>query len=220
MLAITNKCEYGNVWNTLQVYSLHIWLSDDIYAVLTDNTKATDYVVVTTQRKSLAFNLNACKEAYIYLTYVPGVVDNTAYKVSIGTSSNTKSSIQKLPPNEQNQEFDTPNILSCTSSWMWISWENGVIMVGSGSIVGQDVKFQWTDAQPFSTNAFSLGSNDDKQVIWTFLRDYGLYYLHIEHLCVFANKVVHLHHRYIGSLIVLVFKNSYILNFKTRALKP
>lgn len=136
--------------------------------------KAPDHVVVTSQRGHLVFYLNACKEAHIYLTHIPGVVDDKTYKISIGTSSNTKSSISKTLPSQYTQEFDTPNILSCSEGQpFWAKWETGAIMVGAGLYVGQDVKFHWNDTQPYTINAFSLASNDDKAVMWSFQRDYG-----------------------------------------------
>lgn len=142
--------------------------------IYTDATQTPDHVVVTTQRKYFVVNVDACKEAHVYLTHIPGIPDNTAYQISIGTSSNTKSSIRKMPPTEQTVEFDTANILPCSGSQaMWVKWDQGEIMVGLGSTVGQDIKFQWKDEQPYPINAFSFASKDDKAVNWTMLRDYG-----------------------------------------------
>lgn len=149
---------------------------DDTITIFTNASNPHDHVVITTQHslKYFVVNLDACKDAHVYLTYVPGVFDTSAYLISIGKEGNTKSSIHKKLPNESLQEFDTPNILPCTSSQpMWIRWDQGDIAVGAGPTVGLDTKFQWKDDQPYTVNAFSLGSRDDKPVNWTILRDYG-----------------------------------------------
>lgn len=78
-----------------------------------------------------------------------------------------------MPPDDQRQEFITPNILSCNGNQLWVSWLAGKIQVGFGTVLGQSQKFEWTDPQPISIHAFSLASQDDKVVSWTFLRDTG-----------------------------------------------
>ena len=151
------------------------FFSDDVYIVYSDIQSPLDNLVVTARHQHLVFSLDACKEAYIFLTSHPEDLLQNSYQILIGTSENKQSSIRKMAPFEDIRNFDTYNILSCgNTQTMWISWSAGNISVGIGVDVGENVKFTWIDNQPYSINGFALASADDNPVKWMFPRGYGI----------------------------------------------
>ena len=154
------------------------FFSDDVYIVYSDIQSPLDNLVVTARHQHLVFSLDACKEAYIFLTSHPEDLLQNSYQILIGTSENKQSSIRKMAPFEDIRNFDTDNILSCgNTQTMWISWSAGNISVGIGVDVGENVKFTWIDNQPYSINGFALASADDNPVKWMFPRGYGIAFL-------------------------------------------
>jgi hypothetical protein len=142
--------------------------------VYTEDTNSFDHVVLMTEQKLFVFSMNACKDVHIFLTHLPGIVDNFAYQILLGTTDNTRSLIRKMPEGKE-QEFNTANILPCNDlgKSMWITWSDGVIVVGNGADIGVDQLFSWNDDQPYSINSFALASRDTKPVFWDFLRESG-----------------------------------------------
>lgn len=130
-----------------------------------------DHYVMTTDLKFLTFTVTACKDVHIFLTHLPGDVNKTAYKISLGLLENLVSTIDKLPPNAESQNFNTPGILSCSEQQMWASWSDGLIQIGMGLVVRENVLLEWNDPQPYAINAFSLASRDTSEVVWTFPKD-------------------------------------------------
>jgi len=163
--------------NCLVVGSLNCSLSfvvDDVIVVYTNSTNRQDHVVMTTEQPFFAFKVDACTGFQVLLMTVPGVVDNHAYLISIGTDNNEKSSIQSLPPDAMFHDFYSANILPCTGlSSFWLSWTNNTIRFGVGEIVGLEQRFEQLYPAMYSINSFSLMSGDTKTVKWNFLRDYG-----------------------------------------------
>ena len=137
---------------------------------------ALDHVTLSTEQKSFIFTVDACKDIHIYLSHVPGVLVDQAYEISLGTSDNTQSSITKSLPDRENRQFTTNGILGCDPNGksLWISWSEGDIKVGQGSVTGQGQLFSWTDSQPYNIHALAIASRDTAQTVkWTFLRESG-----------------------------------------------
>jgi len=90
---------------------------------------------------------------------------------------NTQSSIVKTLPNSATQQFTTNGILGCDPNGknLWISWVDGDIKVGEGSVTGQGQLFSWVDELPYNIHALAIASRDTKTVKWTFLRDSGIH---------------------------------------------
>jgi hypothetical protein len=149
---------------------LRVSTADEVYILYTTPVYDLDHFVMTTDQNALTFTVDACSDARIYLTYLPGVADSFAYGISLGIQDNLRSVIDKFPPNAESHSFSTTGILTCSAQSMWISWSSGLIQVGMGSSVGDNVQFEWRDSQPYSVNAFSLVSRDGGYVTWTFPR--------------------------------------------------
>jgi len=154
----------------------HLFAGDS-YMLYTYMNYEFDHFVMTTDQQLLTFTVDGCSNVYIFLSHLPGVVESHSYQVKIGVQDNLRSEIVKSPPNAASQSFSTTGVLTCSEQSMWLSWLNAQIRFGKGSTVGQDVLFEWSDPQPYSINAFSLASRDNKEVMWTFPRDYCEYIL-------------------------------------------
>ena len=66
-----------------------------------------------------------------------------------------------------------PDILNATVfRTFWISWENGFIRVGVGSVVGLGVFLQYTDTAPSPVNYMAVSGWDSPGTV---VVNYGLY---------------------------------------------
>ena len=90
---------------------------------------ATKFITVT--GTSLQFDVRACSEARLRLA--DG--GSNFYSIVIGGQSNTVSRITKN--NDVKTEKQIPDLLACElSRSFWVSWDGGVLAVGTGKVVG------------------------------------------------------------------------------------
>ena len=66
-------------------------------------------------------------------------------------------------------EYDDTISYGCSvTSWYWITWYDGLITVGSGSVVGQKAMFNYKDSAPFAINYLAVASGvSSSQSTWT-----------------------------------------------------
>ena len=78
-----------------------------------------------------------------------------------GKSSNTE------------EDIDTPEILSCDEfRTFWISWDNGLIAIGTGAWVGYTEFISWQDPEPDGVGYLSI-SGWSQVVEWEMIQFSG-----------------------------------------------
>lgn len=88
----------------------------------------------------VTFGVRSCCEARIALTANGFQTNQAAYEVILQGNANNSNISTELSSNVYMDYYVTPDILSCNSmNWFWISWTNGLIMVGKGSEKDVDV---------------------------------------------------------------------------------
>jgi len=115
-------------------------------------------------KKSLIFEGMAARNIFIALTQHREFLDtNRAYEVLIGGWSNTKSTLRKnkfegnpLLSTSSTADLISPNV----SRPFWLSWNDGYIRFGQGTVVGEKVVLEYKDAQPAPVNWLALAGWD------------------------------------------------------------
>jgi hypothetical protein len=59
---------------------------------------------------------------------------------------------------------------------LWLSWENGRIKAGTGSVVDQNVLLDWTDTRPFDIKGIGIMSAWGSSGEWIFTVKGKCYY--------------------------------------------
>ena len=109
----------------------------------------------------MVFSVKACNDAHLAMAESEAKPNELAYTIQIGNYKNTKSVIRtsKKPGSENKALALTPNILNCDEfRTFWVSWRNGRIQVGRGSVPKQRQFMEWEDPRPLPVNFFSVSS--------------------------------------------------------------
>jgi hypothetical protein len=115
-------------------------------------------------KKSLLFEVMAPKHVFIALTQHREYFEmNKVYEVEIGGFENTQHQLRK----NQNgaapllSSSTAPNLLTAlVNRPFWLSWLDGYIRFGTGSVVGENVVMEYKDAQPIPVNWLTLAGWD------------------------------------------------------------
>ncbi len=107
-------------------------------------------VLDLTERNHIRVSVKAANDAFLLFSerYANSIVINTdtdLFEVLIGGWSNTKSVIRvgDIATSKTGGVCDTPNILDATDfRYFWIAWNKGLVKVGSGFTIGQNVFMQ------------------------------------------------------------------------------
>lgn len=121
----------------------------------------------------MKFRVRAANSARILLLSTPGNMQAPSYQIDIGMQDNTKTIVRfKLASGETTVEQDTKDILSITELRpFWISWTNGTLKFGSGSIVDASTIISVTDPQPaYRRDVHSMAVSSESATIaeWEF----------------------------------------------------
>lgn len=107
----------------------------------------------------------------------PHVYEKNAYEVLIGGYPPPKQKyvIRKKVAGEPAKSKEVNYILDKNKfKPFWITWINGTIAVGKGTVFGVDTQVSWTDPSPLSITAISMDTvKSDLQ--WQFRRDAGMF---------------------------------------------
>ena len=94
--------------------------------------------MITLTQDYLVFGVKACHSAMLAFSRAPGVTDTNAWVLTIGSQSNTKSTLEKKGESSQ-RTYDSPDVLSCDSMRMfWIQFTNSEISFGKDQVLGQN----------------------------------------------------------------------------------
>lgn len=145
----------------------------DVVHANTESERWYDLLHLTVLAKDhVIFSVQACKEAHVVLSEIPGVTFYNAYEIAIGVADNKESLIRHNRGGPTLVTAPTDNILNCDEQrQFWISWpglHSIELEVGHGDIVGQE-KFMGTSLETsFLLNSLSVSSGDTETGKWEF----------------------------------------------------
>ena len=107
----------------------------------------------------MVFGVKACHSAMLAFSRAPGVTDTNAWVLTIGSQSNTKSTLEKKGGSSQ-QTYDSPDVLSCDSMRMfWIQFRDSAISFGKGESLGQNAIGTLTTTDTANYNSLALATD-------------------------------------------------------------
>lgn len=120
--------------------------------------------------------MKACSDANIYLHYDPNEPTKENYEIHIGEMSNSQTSI--LKDGEKQASVSHSAVLDCNSyQEFWISWLGHDIVIGQGSIFGEQVMTNWKDdAALYEIIAVTLASSASTEAQWKVHRNLGTHH--------------------------------------------
>ncbi|XP_046564872.1 uncharacterized protein LOC124273641, partial [Haliotis rubra] len=112
-------------------------------------------VDVASRATSFTFKVRASNDAHVALLQDEGVTDRNIYEVVIGGWGNTQSVIRTGMQHANRVTARHRPLNGTQFRDFWISWEDGVISVGTGKVVGVGMFMSWTDP-PLTPSGTSL----------------------------------------------------------------
>ena len=138
------------------------------------NNKYGQFWLTMAEQQFITFKVQACAEAHIALTNIKGLVSSHAFEIRLGENENAQSSIYSSNGNE-NCHTSEGSLLSCTEYvFLWLSWSDGFIKLGSGQSVGNNVVLN-CEVDEFAMRAVSLASEKGNDATWIFEEVLGQY---------------------------------------------
>ncbi|CAH1794507.1 unnamed protein product [Owenia fusiformis] len=139
-------------------------------AIFTPNDYSFDHGYVTVQNSVwMPFRVQACNDAHLELSSVPGFLLNQTYEIVLGSGRNTKSDIRvgRQGRGGGGVRVNTPDIMKCAvMQQFWVSWESGLIQVGRGAIYGQQTFMSWYDPNAFPVYGISVATGWGATAEW------------------------------------------------------
>ncbi len=120
--------------------------------------------LATQYQKYVLFNIRSCGQSSIVLTEIPKVLSSQSYEFIL---DRTTSEIHILDGVDGNKvaHGKLVDFVSCFSSKpFWISWQDGLIEIGKGTIPRQSRITSWQDPTPFDINGFGVMFKDSTNV--------------------------------------------------------
>ena len=117
-----------------------------------------------------SFKVKACEDASISLSKYPGVFLHSTYELVLGAEGNTKTKLRRDPKLATwDKEVSTPNIIACGQNrWFWISKYDDWLQVGRGVAPGNDVFFEYYDANHYPINSISFSTSSKAVGQWEY----------------------------------------------------
>ncbi|XP_046556761.1 uncharacterized protein LOC124265984 [Haliotis rubra] len=125
-------------------------------------------VVLTPGATSFKFKVRASSDAHVALLQDDGVTDRYIYEIVIGGWRNTQSVI-RTGMQHDNRVTARHRPLSATRFRdFWISWDSGVISVGTGTAVGAGRFMSWRDPSPHPVRYIAVSTGWGSTGVWRF----------------------------------------------------
>jgi len=126
---------------------------------------------------NITFRVRALSDARLLLLSTPGNVQAPSYEIEIGAEDNTKTLLRvRSVVGDITIEQVTKDILNVAELRpFWISWMNGTIKFGTGSVVGLSQVIFVTDPQPTfrkDVHSIAVSSSSLMRAEWEFGDDY------------------------------------------------
>ncbi len=91
------------------------------------------------------FSVKSCEDISLVLSETAGMPTLNTYQVVLGINKNAQSEIRDGVDGHALVRAQTSNLLSCdVMRSFWVSWQDGVLCVGTGYIIGQQMFMSWT----------------------------------------------------------------------------
>ncbi|CAH1779588.1 unnamed protein product [Owenia fusiformis] len=117
------------------------------------------------QKDYFTFEVKAWLEVRLLLSEIYGRSDNKVYEIGLGVRGNQASSISTIALGSKGVEVPTQSILNGNEyRQFWISWANGNVQVGRGSVRGQNTFMSYQVTQPIRPMALALFSVNGNQI--------------------------------------------------------
>ena len=114
---------------------------------------------------SIIFNVRGRFGAKISLLSHKKTFEPPYYKFIIGGWYNTKSVIRKV--NNLVRDDNGPQLNEAYFTSFWVSWQNGLVQTGRGSVIDTDVFLSFKDECMFAVNDIGI-TGPNKIVTWLF----------------------------------------------------
>ncbi|XP_046564874.1 uncharacterized protein LOC124273644 [Haliotis rubra] len=125
-------------------------------------------VELTPGATSFKFKVRASNDAHVALLQDDGVTDRYIYEIVIGGWRNTQSVI-RTGMQHDNRVTARHRPLSATRFRdFWISWDSGVISVGTGTAVGAGRFMSWRDPSPHPVRYIAVSTGWGSTGVWRF----------------------------------------------------
>ena len=111
---------------------------------------------------SLTFRVRACRGAQLILS------SELAHNLSVAHYTIALDTRTVIRHNRRvRAHLYTPGVLSCAEDrYFWLSWKNGLVRLGSGSLHGVGEVLKWKNPNPFDVNAIGLVTNAGVKGRW------------------------------------------------------
>ncbi|CAC5357190.1 unnamed protein product [Mytilus coruscus] len=146
--------------NTLQLSTLNQGRKD---AEITHNvyeyyTKLSFFGVSRVSGTSFRFQVKSCRAAVVLLSTASDLMSPDFYEIFYGGGGNSKTYLSRNYGSNE-AAFNTPDLLDCDNMVsLWLSWENGKLQSGTGSILGQNRMMNWNDPSPLDIKGIGIMS--------------------------------------------------------------
>ncbi|XP_048243111.1 C3 and PZP-like alpha-2-macroglobulin domain-containing protein 8 [Haliotis rufescens] len=128
-------------------------------------------VKIRSQATSFKFKIQASNDAHVALLTYDGETGQNMYEIVLGGFSNTRSIIRNSRQGTNRVETFHSPLSSTEFRDFWISWEGGVISVGTGTTVGAGQFMTWTDPAPNEVNYLAVTTGFGSSGSWQFDSD-------------------------------------------------
>jgi len=123
-----------------------------------------------TDKKELVLSIQACRDASIALSEIPGIYTHRSYELVIGADGNTYTSLRNgTDPTKILFQSETLNILDCLiPRQFWLSWNKNTLSFGKGTIPEQNRILYYRDVNIHTINAISIRTPLSVRGVWAF----------------------------------------------------
>ena len=126
------------------------------YSVHTSKRYDYAYAWITVLSQNITFTVRACRDAHIALSKTRENVRADTYEIVIGGWGNSKAVIRRAVQGKPVSEVTIPDLLHCSEfRQFWISWYNGEIVVGQGSLGSNEI-LRYSNSSPNEISAVAI----------------------------------------------------------------
>ena len=123
-----------------------------------------------THKSSLVFTVTTCSHACMALSEVLGLTDINTYEFSIGANTDVPPDVVEIRRDGRLvAETRVSGIVDCEKrKVLWVSWEGGLVQLGTGTVVGALRLLAWKDPQPLAISTAAFAGDAGQVAVWQF----------------------------------------------------
>ncbi|VDI49737.1 Hypothetical predicted protein [Mytilus galloprovincialis] len=161
MLFLVSDC------NTLQLSTLNAGnkSAQNTPHVYKYYTKLSYFGVSRVSGTFMKFQVKSCRSALVLLSVASDLMSPDFYEIFYGGGGPTWTYVTRKDWDEA--KFNTRDIFDCNNMLsLWLSWEYGQLKGGTGSILGQEIMFEWNDLFPLTIKGIGVMSAYGQNATW------------------------------------------------------